>query len=202
MTCFLRSTHALMPGRMGAWEALHAFAEGRQSDPWNGWSELVGIRLASVKTSALCAYGAAAIFLILFVAFPGGSPAAVYRVPEIAAHLLLFPVVAALPAASWARAAGYGWLLISVVAGVTTLHNPDVGGELLRLGGAAVAAMWIASASLAARSVLTIAGFPLVLLLLTSALVVARLPAVVYLLTFLLLLIWLALAGRVLQSAE
>ena len=104
MTCFLRSTHALMPGRMGAWEALHAFAEGRQSDPWNGWSELVGIRLASVKTSALCAYGAAAIFLILFVAFPGGSPAAVYRVPEIAAHLLLFPVVAALPAASWARA--------------------------------------------------------------------------------------------------
>jgi len=36
----------------------------------------------------------------------------------IVAHVLLFPVVAALPAPKWAKAAGYGWLMIDI----TTLH--------------------------------------------------------------------------------
>jgi hypothetical protein len=32
----------------------------------------------------------------------------------VAPHLLLFPVVAALPAPRWAKAAGYGWLAIDI----------------------------------------------------------------------------------------
>jgi hypothetical protein len=51
-------------------------------------------------------------------ATPGSSPALseLNAVLGMAPHLLLFPVVAALPAPRWAKAAGYGWLVIDVMA--------------------------------------------------------------------------------------
>jgi hypothetical protein len=73
-------------------------------------------------------------------------------VVAVAQHLVVFPVVGALPAPLWARAAAYVWLVL------------DMGTDLLQLGGAPkslylvvrlgvnlLAALWIASASLRAR---------------------------------------------------
>lgn len=70
----------------------------------------------------------------------------------VAQHLVVFPVVGALPAPWWARAAAYIWLVL------------DMGTDLLQLGGAPkslylvirlgvnlLAALWIASASLRTR---------------------------------------------------
>ena len=62
----------------------------------------------------------------------------------IAAHLLLFPLVAALPAPSWARAAGYGWLVINMVSDIMALNGvPGVTDLPLRYGGHVAAALWI-----------------------------------------------------------
>jgi hypothetical protein len=69
-------------------------------------------------------------------------------VVAIAQHLVVLPVVAALPAPQWARLAGYGWLIV------------DMGTDLAQLAGTPkstyltarfiinlVAALWIAAAS-------------------------------------------------------
>lgn len=156
----------------------------------------------SKKSAAVCAYGAAVTLFTLYVAFPRGSPAPVSRVPEMAAYLLLFPVVAALPGASWARAAGYAWLTINVISGAAALHSPEAGAQQLRLGGSVVGALWIASASLAGRGALAAVGLPLTLLLAATALAAPRLPAPVFLLIVLFLVIWLVLAGRTLHAAR
>src|SRR6266567_220686 len=41
----------------------------------------------------------------------------------VAPHLLLFPVVAALPAPRWAKAAGYGWLVIDISTDIMGLNG-------------------------------------------------------------------------------
>jgi hypothetical protein len=117
----------------------------------------------------------------------------------VAQHLVVFPVVGALPAPSWARAAAYVWLVL------------DMGTDLLQLGGAPkslylvirlgvnlLAALWIASASWRARGGMRWLGvfvaadfacYSLVGLLSPLAFLIA-LPSLV------LLPLWFVLAGR------
>jgi hypothetical protein len=60
----------------------------------------------------------------------------------------LFPVVAAAPAPPWARAAGYGWLVVDIATDVMALQGvPDALYLPLRYGGHVSAALWIAAAS-------------------------------------------------------
>jgi hypothetical protein len=113
-------------------------------------------------------------------------------------HLVVFPIVGALPAPRWAQFAGYAWLIV------------DMGTDLLQLGGAPkslylvlrlginlVAALWIASASLRAHGGMRPLGvfvaadfarYSFVALLSPLAFVVA-LPSLV------LLPLWFVLAG-------
>jgi hypothetical protein len=153
-----------------------------------------------VKSAAVCSYGAAAILFTLYVVLPRSLISGASRVFEVAAYLLLLPVVAALPATSWARAAGYAWATVSVISSVAPLHSSEAGAELLRLGGFVMGASWIASASLASRGALAAVGLPLTLLLAATALAAPRLPPPVFLLVLLLLVAWLALAGRALHT--
>lgn len=117
----------------------------------------------------------------------------------VAQHLVVFPVVASLPVARWARLAGYTWLVV------------DMGTDLLQLGGAPkslylvlrlainlVAALWIAAASLRASGGMRTLGvfvaadfacYSFVALLSPLAFIVA-LPSLV------LLPLWFVLAGR------
>jgi hypothetical protein len=84
-------------------------------------------RAEPLRLAVNAAYGAAVLFTVSLARFffiPGlGLPPNSLIVAElnggllpVAAHLLLFPVVAALPAPPWARAVGYGWLTINIMA--------------------------------------------------------------------------------------
>ncbi len=125
--------------------------------------------------------------------------AVLLAVLAVAQHLVVFPVVSALPAPQWVRAAAFTWLVV------------DMGTDLLQLGGTPkslylalrlsinlVAALWIASASLQARGGMRALGvfvaadfacYSFVALL-------SPLPFVVALPSLVLLPLWFVLAGR------
>jgi hypothetical protein len=50
----------------------------------------------------------------------------------LASRLLLFPIVAMLPAPRWARAAGYGWLVAADIATVQDVVLAPVSGLVFR----------------------------------------------------------------------
>lgn len=161
-------------------------------------------------SAALFAYGAAALFAAHLTTYfvpairdatlaQSAALAAALALLAVAQHLVVFPVVAALPAPRWAQLAGYTWLVV------------DMGTDLLQLGGAPkslylvlrlainlVAALWIAAASLRACGATRALGvfvavdfacYSFVALLSPLAFVVA-LPSL------LLLPLWFVLVGR------
>jgi hypothetical protein len=164
-------------------------------------------RPAQPATTPYATYGAAVLFAVSLARFAFiprlGLPANSLLLAElnagllpIAAHLLLFPLVAALPAPSWARAAGYGWLVIDMATDVMALNSvPDTTYLPMRYGGHVAAALWIATASWQAKGALRIVGLLLALNLGGYSLI----PHASYLLlipTGFLLPIWFALAAR------
>jgi len=88
---------------------------------------------------------------------PGSAAFFVAAVALIAFHLALFPVVGALAAPPWAKAAAYGWLVVDNALSTAAL-NPDVATAPatmalvsgIRYGIHIAAALWIASAARAA----------------------------------------------------
>lgn len=65
-------------------------------------------------------------------------------------HLAMFMLVPSLIAPEWARAAGYGWLLLDTTVGVLALHGVDPSIiDTIRLGGHIFAGIWIVPAALA-----------------------------------------------------
>ena len=117
----------------------------------------------------------------------------------IAQHLVIFPVVTALPAPRWAQLAGYTWLVVDMCTDLLQLGGaPKSLYLVLRLGINLVAALWIASASLRARGGMRGLGvfvaadfacYSFVALLSPLAFVVA-LPSLI------LLPLWFVLVGR------
>lgn len=117
----------------------------------------------------------------------------------VAQHLVVFPVVGALPAPWWARAAAYVWLVLDMGTDLLQLGGaPKSLYLVLRLGVNLLAALWIASASWRARGGMRWLGvfvaadfacYSFVGLLSPLAFLVA-LPSLV------LLPLWFVLAGR------
>ncbi|WP_407542512.1 hypothetical protein Q0M94_23255 (plasmid) [Deinococcus radiomollis] len=69
--------------------------------------------------------------------------------PGILFHLAMFFLVAKLPAPDWAKAAGYGWLVLDVMTGVLTLnHVPHATADFVRLGGHVFAGIWLVTSAL------------------------------------------------------
>ncbi|MBA3947018.1 MAG: hypothetical protein H0X37_20955 [Herpetosiphonaceae bacterium] len=144
-------------------------------DEMRGDSPMHGNQRTSLPGGALAAYAAAVLFIVSLARFffiPRlGLPASSPIVAElnggllpVAAHLLLFPVIAALPAPPWARAAGYGWLVIDIVTDVMALNGvADTIYLPMRYGGHVSAALWIAVASWQASGMLRIVGLLLAL---------------------------------------
>jgi hypothetical protein len=116
-------------------------------------------RTPRTTTATYAAYAAAVLFALHLATYfapalrdatlaTAASLAVPLAVLAVAQHLVVFPVVAAVPAPRWARAAAYAWLVF------------DMGTDLLQLGGTSksvylvirlavnvLAALWIASAS-------------------------------------------------------
>lgn len=114
----------------------------------------------------------------------------------IAAHLLLFPIVAALPAPSWAKAAGYGWLVIDIATDSMALQGiADTIYLPMRYGGHVVAALWIAAASWQAKGAMRVVGI-LLALILGGYSFIPHGPFWILIPTGFLIPVWLVLVGR------
>ncbi|MFI7121734.1 hypothetical protein [Amycolatopsis sp. NPDC049868] len=67
--------------------------------------------------------------------------------------LVLFFLVSRLEAAPWAKAAGYGWVALDVLAGILMINDvPHDTAWAVRLGGHVLAGVWIVSSSLVSRA--------------------------------------------------
>ncbi|MEE1938830.1 hypothetical protein V1L54_05280 [Streptomyces sp. TRM 70361] len=68
-------------------------------------------------------------------------------------HLSILFLVSRLEAASWARAAGYGWVVTDVLAGILVINEVDDDTAwAVRLGAHVLAGVWIVASSLVSRS--------------------------------------------------
>lgn len=161
------------------------------------------------------AYAAAILFAIHLVTYfiaplrdatTTSSPivAELLALLAVAEHLLVFPVVAALPAPRWAKAAGYGWLVIDMATDIMQLNGtPQTTYLAMRYGGHISAALWITSASWQVKGAMRVIGV-LVALDLTIYSFIAFLPFTFVILvpSLVLLPLWLWLAGRLIARGE
>jgi hypothetical protein len=161
-----------------------------------------------VVTAAYVAAILFAIHLVTYVIGPlrdattSSSPivAELLALLGVAEHLVLFPVIAALPAPRWAKAAGYGWLVIDMATDIMQLNGvPKETYLALRYGGHISAAVWIASASWQAKGVLRIVGeFVALDLVVYSFIAFIPFTFIVLFPSLLLLPLWLVLIARLL----
>lgn len=155
------------------------------------------------------AYGAAILFAIHLVTYLIPSirdvttsssliGAELLALLAVAEHLILFPVVAVLPAATWARAVGYGWLVLDIATDIMQLNGVDKLTYLaLRYGANIAAALWIASVSWQTKGAMRIIGW-IVALTLAIYSFIAFFPFtfVILLPSLVLLPVWFVLGGR------
>ena len=115
------------------------------------------IRPVSVRTIAVSALLFYVPVVISSVAVPGA--AWIRNYPGILFHLAVFLLVSRLDAPDWARAAGYGWLVLDVTTGVLALNGiPRATHEYVRLGGHVFGGAWIAITSLSGSRPLKVVG--------------------------------------------
>src|SRR4029077_6622691 len=101
------------------------------------------------KLAAYGAYAGAFLFTVLIVLFSTKANGFATGVVAVAFHVVLFPVVAELTSASWAKAGGYGWLILDIAANVMQLNGIDPHiSEGLRYGAHIPAIIWIITSSL------------------------------------------------------
>lgn len=118
-------------------------------------------------------------------------------------HLLLLPIIGALPTAPVGQAVGVAWVACDVVAGIgliwTAAQHPDVGTAIftaVRMAGHLFAAIWIALASVALGPLGLIVGIALAFGFAAYTLAAGRLPEKVLAVPGVLMIVWLLLIAR------
>ncbi|HEX6779882.1 MAG TPA: hypothetical protein VF099_16870, partial [Ktedonobacterales bacterium] len=125
--------------------------------------------------------------------------AGLLAVLALAQHLVVFPIVAALPAPRWARAAGYTWLVIDMLTDLLQLGGASKSVYLvIRLTINLVAALWIATASWHASGAIRGIGLFVAIDFACYSLVILLTPLafLVVLPSLVLLPLWFLLIGR------
>jgi hypothetical protein len=170
--------------------------------------------MTSLRTAARFAFIAVVLFAAHFLTYfvPALRDATFASAPALAVgvavlalaqHGVVFPVVSALPAPSWARNAAYVWLIGDMISDLMQLGGSPIGQYLtLRLFVNVLAALWIIAASWRAPMAMRIIGifiaWDLVAYSLTapfnSGAFVISLPSLV------LVPVWFALVGRLLTQ--
>ncbi len=116
--------------------------------------------------------------------------------PGILFHLAIFLLVSKLDAPEWARAAGYGWILLDVTTGVMTMGNVAHNiAYFERYGGHIFAGIWFVTVSLPGSRAVRITGVLAGALLFSYSFVTRFVPAVALSATSPLILIWLGLVA-------
>jgi hypothetical protein len=149
-------------------------------------------RSLSIRVIAIAALLFFAPVMVSFFVAP--SAGWVRNYPGILFHLALFLLVAKLEAPEWARAAGYGWLVLDVMTAVLTLNGVPL--EIytyVRLGGHIFGGIWIATASLSGSRPVKIVGLITGVYLSGFTFVATFLPIQVLGPNAILVLVWLAI---------
>ena len=158
----------------------------------------------NTKLAMRGAFTGAALFVALIVAFstmdpnhPSTLTILLIGMVGVTSHLVLLPVVAALPAPGWVRAAGYAWIAIDVMLNVATINGADpVMVSALRLGGHVPAGLWIVAAAQEAGGAVAALGIPLGVVLAIHAIASPWIPAWVLFIPFVTIPVWLTIVGR------
>lgn len=167
--------------------------------------------LASKFAYAAAVFFAAGMVIAIGLGLPefdGTPPLSVnlFTAFSLIFHLAMLPVIAALPAPSWAKASGFTWVVVDNMLVLLSFYN--AGTELispLRLGVHLATATWIFGASMARTGalrwigllvVIAMAGVSLIAPFLGNAVVQASGPGA------LLLIIWIVLAGNQLGKSN
>jgi len=166
-------------------------------------------RIEPSQRTAIAAYGAALLFAIHLVTYfiapirdvttnSSVIGAEALALLAIAEHLILFPVIAALPAPKWARAAGYGWLVLDMATDIMQLNGVVKPTYLsLRYGANIAAALWIASASWQGKGAMRVIGVIVALdLAVYSFIAFIPFTFVILVPSLVLLPLWFVLVGR------
>jgi hypothetical protein len=165
--------------------------------------------------TARASYGAALLFAIHLVTYfipairdvttsssiLGAEALALLAVAE---HLILFPVIATLPAPKWARAVGYGWLVLDIATDIMQLNGVVKMTYLsLRYGANVAAALWIASAAWQAKGAVRVIGVIVALdLAVYSFIAFIPLTFLVLVPSLVLLPLWFFLVGRLVARGD
>lgn len=173
------------------------------------------IPLSQSARVAYAAYGAALLFAIHLVTYfiapirdatLTSSPmvAELLAVLGVTEHVLVFPIIAALPAPPWARAAGYGWLVIDMATDIMQLNGAVQLTYLsLRYGGHVAAALWMASCAFQTKGTMRIIGWFVAFdLALYSFIASMPFTFVVLLPSLVLLPLWFWLGGHLLAQRD
>ncbi|SEB45620.1 hypothetical protein [Paenibacillus sp. GP183] len=154
---------------------------------------------------AFPAFAAAVLFFIRFVFFflpqsiskgvqDGTMFGAILAVSE---HMIMLPVIAALPAPQWSKAAGYGWIVIDMATDIMALNGVDPAIYIsLRYGGHISAAVWFATASWTSRGAIRIFGLLTALNLGGYSFIAHYAPPVVLAPLSIWMIVWLILIGQ------
>lgn len=136
------------------------------------------------------------LFIPSLVSFAIAKPGVVW--PEYSGvlfHLAILFLIARLDAPAWSKAAGYGWITLDVLTGITSINGVpyDITWPI-RLGGHVLAGTWILSSSLCARPVaVRVVGAITGIWLGSFSFVAHVLPAPVLYPAALLIIVWFAL---------
>jgi hypothetical protein len=163
---------------------------------------------------SILAYAGSILFVTLFASILLQAPAPFSSLLGLACHLILLPVVATLQAPAWARAAGYGWLIVDVALNVAAWNIASFGFgnaemrlitatfDSMRQGIHVSAGIWIAAASLEATGLARATGILAAAFLIGFALLGPFLPDWAIYPGYAFLIVWLALVGRLLGTIQ
>ncbi|WP_174296925.1 hypothetical protein [Sphingomonas bacterium] len=138
------------------------------------------------------AIAALAFFIPVMVSFAVAPGVWWINYPGIFFHLALFLMVSRLEAPQWAKAAGYGWLLLDIAAGVMTMDNVEHNiAYSERYGGHIFAGIWIVTVSLRGSLPVRITGVLAGSILFLYSFVARFVPPGALSSTSILILLWL-----------
>jgi len=154
------------------------------------------------KFASTASFIGAALFALLIVLFNvAPQNVALISIIGVTFHLLLFPVVSALPSPGWSKAAGYGWLVVDTACNVMSLNGVEEHITTpLRLGSHLSLALWIITTSLKCNRSMQVVGILQGILVGSYSLIAPWVPMWVLYPAMMLLIIWLVLAGMFLAK--
>lgn len=149
-----------------------------------------------MKMPSTAAYIGAVLFAVMIVMFNTITTSIIIGITAVAFHVVLFPVVASLPSASWAKAAGYGWLILDITANVMQINGIDEHiTSAIRYGAHIPAVIWIITSSLKGSMPMRIVGILQALIMGSYSFIAPWVPAWVLYPAMILLIIWLVVTG-------